>query len=252
MIKFISIICVLVLALCAGAKTPDELTRLRRVKRNGGAVTIQRIPAIEQKRNFCLPASVEMILRYYGAKVNQKDLGKIFHSSRSSGTYSDVGKYFGSGKLADFKYTPLYTLSKDEYRSMIDTYQQYLSASARKKFHKQLQNGKSAFDLINLRNCPAEFIETRQPAVQAMQNACKKYIDQGYPLLWSVAMNFDPNDRDTGFHARIIAGYQEKDGVITEIIYLDSWYGRRKFKRMPFTAAVLQTTKIAVIEPLTK
>ena len=116
MIKYISIICVLVLALCAGAKTPDELTRLRRVKRNGGVVTIQRIPAIEQKRNFCLPASVEMILRYYGAKVNQRELGKIFNSSRKNGTSNNIGKYFGSGELENFKYTCLYTLSQQKYQ----------------------------------------------------------------------------------------------------------------------------------------
>ena len=252
MIKFISIICVLVLALCAGAKTLDEPTRLRRVKRNSGDVIIQRIPAIEQKRNYCLPASVEMILRYYGAKVNQRELGKIFNSSRKIGTSNNIGKHFGSGELEDFKYTTLYALSQQEYQRMVEVYQQALPTAARKRFLKQLQKDKPAFDLMDLRRCPEELNDIRQPAAKAMRQACKTYIDQGYPLLWSVAMGLDTNDRDTGFHARIIAGYQEKDGVITEIIYLDSWYGRRKFKRMPFTAAVLQTTKIAVIEPLSK
>lgn len=243
--------CIFAIMFHAVAGMLSENDRLNRVdKRKNGDVIIQRIPAIEQKRNFCLPASIEMILRYFGARINQKELGKIFQSSRKNGTSRDVENKFGRGELQDFTCIRLHTLNSDEYSRMINAYlnSPALTGTAKKKFKKRLES-ENAFNLIDLHRGRADIIPARQATAVALQKACKKYIDLGYPLLWSVAMNFDPNDRDDGFHARIIAGYKQEKGIITEIIYLDSWYGRRKFKRMSFTDAVLQTTAFSVIMP---
>ena len=85
------------------AKTPDADELHRRVKRSGGEVIIQRIPSVSAKRNYCVPASVDMVLRYYDTRVGQRTLGKLFDSSKKNGTYSrNIVKEFGKGELSGF------------------------------------------------------------------------------------------------------------------------------------------------------
>ena len=67
--------------------------------------------------------------------------------------------------------------------------------------------------------------------------------------MWSVSMNFDPNDRMDGGHMRIITGYAREDGKITKVIYRDPWGGREILKRMSFNDALTITREIYVIVP---
>ena len=119
------------------AKTPDADELHRRVKRSGGEVIIQRIPSVSAKRNYCVPASVDMVLRYYDTRVGQRTLGKLFDSSKKNGTYSrNIVKEFGKGELSGFRCEIVYGMLQQELERLIELYTNSpeLKRSVRKKF----------------------------------------------------------------------------------------------------------------------
>lgn len=245
----------LCLAAAASARPLDETFRLRRVHRGNHRVVVQRIPAIEAKRNFCVPASVEMVVRYHGGRVNQRDLGKIFDSSRKFGTnIAGLSGKFGTGPLRGFICKDVYGMTIPELGRMLNVYldSPELSAVSRKRFLKHIDPKKGdpdALDFVDQRIVYATVAESRPELLKKFPEILKEYIDQGYPLLWSVAMNLDPHDRNDGFHMRVICGYvTANDGKITDVIYLDPWTGRRKYKEVTLEQATAMTTSIKVVQ----
>ncbi|MCI5779781.1 MAG: C39 family peptidase [Lentisphaeria bacterium] len=227
----------------------------RRVERDHrGYVIVERIPAIEAKRNYCVPASVEMVLRYYGAKVNQKKLGRIFDSSKKTGTFiGDLDTHFGpDGEIKGFVCKKLYTMTIRELSAL--TQSCLGDADLTRRNRKAISgnvDGRSAnvLDRMNPAVVRRHTPRSRAPLLQLLPKLLKQYIDSGRPLLWSVAMNLDPNDRSDGFHMRVLCGYREEDGRITGIVYLDPWTGRRKYKHVTALEAAAMTISIMVVQP---
>ncbi len=234
------------------AKTPDADELHRRVKRSGGEVIIQRIPSVSAKRNYCVPASVDMVLRYYDTRVGQRTLGKLFDSSKKNGTYSrNIVKEFGKGELSGFRCEIVYGMLQQELERLIELYTNSpeLKRSVRKKFKKQLSKSDTFFDPMDPGIVRKFTPQARKELLAVFPKILKTFIDRGCPLLWCVIMNFDPHDRTDGGHMRVIAGYEEKDGKITRIIYLDPWSNKRKFKEMKYMDAVTETTLILAVIP---
>ena len=249
----------LLAALCllaaASARPLDESTRLHRVHRANRKVVVQRIPAIEAKRNFCVPASVEMVVRYHGGKVTQRDLGKIFDSSRQVGTNTaGMEKKFGTGPLAGFACKGVYSMTVGELENVKKVYLESpdLSPANRKRFLKRVGSKKGDLAILDASDPRIMFdiaSQARPELFKQFPEILKQYIDQGYPLLWSVAMNLDPHDRNDGFHMRVICGYGVTDsGEISEVIYLDPWTGRRKYKDVSLAQATAMTVSLKVVQ----
>ena len=47
-----------------------------------GEIYISGIPQVSQKRNFCAPACISMVVRYFDNNLNQKKLAKLFMASK--------------------------------------------------------------------------------------------------------------------------------------------------------------------------
>lgn len=239
----------------AAGRLLSAAERARRVERDHrGHVIVERIPAIEAKRNYCVPASVEMVLRYYGAKVNQKKLGRIFDSSKKTGTFiGDLDTHFGpDGEIKGFECKKLYMMTVQELVAL--TRACLGDADLTRRNRKAISgnvDGRSAdvLDRMNpavvRRHTPA----ARAPLIDLLPKLLKEYIDSGRPLLWSVSMNLDPHDRTDGFHMRVLCGYREENGKITGIVYLDPWTGRRRYKYVTALEAAAMTMSIMVVQP---
>lgn len=236
----------------ACAKLLNEQECRERVKRSHDRVVIQRIPAINAQRNYCVPASTDMVLRYYGHKVGQKTLGKLFNSSKKNGTYSlNIVKEFGQGELKDFRAVIAYGMQQSELERLVDLYSNSpdIKKSVRKKFKRKLERSDHFFDPMDPAVVRKLTPQARQELLKVFPEILKNFIDRGIPLLWCVIMNFDPNDQADGGHMRVIAGYEESDGKISRIIYLDPWGSRRKFKEVSYMDAVTMTTLILAVFP---
>ena len=231
----------------------DMEKQLRRVeKKRSGEVIINYIPNIKAQRDYCVPASVEMILRYYGARIKQKKLGKLFVSSHHGGTNSaNMMRGFEDKDLQDFECKMLYAISTAELQRLLDAYSRHpeLPHAAARKLRHGMKKHKFVFDLLDLKIAGKVSPEARPELYKKFPEILKSLIDNGYPLLWSVAMNLDPHDRTTGGHMRVICGYKMDGEKITEVIFLDPWGSKRKFKRVTFDVAAAMTTQIAVIIP---
>ena len=84
-----------------------------------------------------------------------------------------------------------------------------------------------------------------------LSNVIKKSIDNGIPIHWIVNLKFSPIaiERNGSFHARVIIGYYHKNGVLTEIMYADSWGKRNLHKRMDINSAFRMTVNTNLIYP---
>ena len=72
---------------------------------SSGSETLS-VPLYKQENNYyCGPASVQMVLKYFGYTATQSKLGSIMNTNSSDGTYvyqiaNGLNSYLGSGKYA--------------------------------------------------------------------------------------------------------------------------------------------------------
>ena len=235
MIRTLSLTLALLTVLSAAARPLSEEKRLRRVevKRNG-EVMINYIPSIKAQRDYCVPASVEMVLRYYGARIKQKKLGRLFNSSHNGGTSrEDLLNGFNDKELREYECRKLYAITKQEVHELVTLHNNHpaLSRAAKKKIQSGIKHNQYIFDLLDPEIAKKVSPQARKEFTEKFTQILKEYVAKGFPLLWSMAMNLDPYDRTTGSHMRVICGYKEVDNRIVEVIYLDPWGNKRKFKR---------------------
>ena len=224
-------------------------------RKKSGSCIIRKIPAVKAKRNYCVPASMEMIMRYYKVKVNQKYLGKIFNSDKSTGTYtSEMMKNFSGEKLEGFKISKLFYMSTAETDKLFEAYlaSSKLSKSKSKKFSRTLEK-KGFADAVNSMDQKIVFEvfpPVREKLNKLFPELLEKYIDNGIPLLWSVIMNFDPDNQTDGFHMRVMTGYKkDKSGNIEKIVYMDPWSSSKNNEEVDFDKAVAMTMEFFVVTP---
>ncbi len=238
----------------SGEITIEELKKNVDRKKSGSCM-IRKIPAVKSKRNYCVPASMEMIMRYYKVKVNQKYLGKIFNSDKSTGTYtSEMMKNFSGEKLEGFKIKQLFGMTKSESDKLFEAYlsSSKLSKSKSKKFSKILEK-KGFVDAVNSMDQKIVFEvfpPVREKLNKLFPELLEKYIDNGIPLLWSVIMNFDPDNQTDGFHMRVMTGYKkDKSGNIEKIFYMDPWSSSKNTEGVDFDKAVAMTMEFFAVTP---
>lgn len=107
----------------------------------------------------------------------------------------------------------------------------------------------NVFDNVNRDVAKKVFPSARPNLAVTMDILCTKYINAGVPILWSVAMNLDPNVKMKGGHMRIIVGYTRQNGRIRKILYRDPWGGNTKYKQVDFDDAQTMTMQIYVLQP---
>ena len=223
--------------------------------RETGDVVINDIPMVDQgAKGYCVPASSERVLRYYGIRVDANELAQLANSSADKGT--SVQALIDSLKsltarlrirtrvLIDFDYR--------EFTQMVEEYNR-LARRKGKSPAPALGAGTTLNDVFA--GMDAETLrESRtksKAAVEKFERLIKTHVDKGIPLLWSCMLGVFPepkiNLQTTGGHMRLIIGYNEKT---KEILYSDSWGAGHECKRLPLADAYGMTTGLATVEPL--
>ena len=218
-----------------------------------GDVLIEGIPMVDQgDKGYCVVASAERVLRYYGNKVDENELAQIANTSLKEGT-SPTAMLNALKKISDrlhVKTRTLLNLDNQQFDAMLDAYDQTARRGQRapvldrdvKDFTKLIKQVKPDL-LLEARTKNPSDMDQFFRTVQAR-------VNEGVPPLWSVMMGLFPKakeDDEYGGHMRLIIGYNPKTN---EILFSDSWGYGFELERMPVNAAWTITDGVYSIEPL--
>ena len=234
----------------------------RRNRKQGMEVCIEKIPHVNQRKNYCVPATCSMILRYLDQRYTQKELGRLFHSSFMNGTQTAaVYKAFQQPEFSDFEIVSIYHLRTGEAAEMKAAYDAALNdpSVTVKKVKKNKKNkrrsknddsGKGNFwEYFDRDMALKVFPSCRSQLRKQIEMLCREFIDAGIPVLWTVTMTLDPYTPSPDGHMRIINGYVVKDGQITHLHYRDSWRGQPGGHDMPVDNVIAMTKGLFAIVP---
>jgi len=218
-----------------------------------GDVLIKDIPMVDQgPKGYCVVATAERVLRYYGIKVDENELAQLADSSASKGT--NVRAMTESlKKLTARLRIRVRTLYELDFMAMIGDYNQAAKRAKESSVNPYADDGENSFARLYGQMKPDVLRDSRaksRSALSAFQRHVKTHIDTGIPVLWSVVVGVLPdgsNAKTPGGHMRLIIGYNEKT---SEILFSDSWGIGHELKRMPAADAWAITHSMATVEPL--
>ena len=183
------------------------------VKKDDGDVYIKGIPMVDQgDKGYCVVASVERVVRYYGAEVDQHELAQIANTDDGGTSVSDMEKAFKrvTGRIhvrtmkhldyddrqyeRDFKsYNRIANRQGAWYddRDFDDWYldPRYLWMKADKEIFREMKMEQAKYGLF--------------------KRKVKEFVDQGIPLAWTLYLGmFKEGDMPESFggHMRLIIG----------------------------------------------
>ena len=225
---------------------PDHVSR----NATSGDVYVKDIPMVDQgQKGYCVVATAERVLRYYGIKVDEDELAQLADSSASRGTSLNAMNQSLKKLTARFKIR-VRTIWEIDFNALISDYNQGARHAKVASINPMVED----FSEIYAQMKPDALRETRaksRSGLLAFQRHLKAHIDVGVPVLWAVVLGVLPDDgsnaKTPGGHMRLIIGYNEKTN---EILYSDSWGIGHELKRMPLGDAWAISHNLGTIEPL--
>ena len=245
------------LGLLAGAASTarNRFVGAQHVQRDvvSGDVRLPDVPMVDQgQKGYCVVATTERVMRYYGTAVDANELAQIANTSTDGGTSSE-GMREALRKLAarlrvrvrsveDFTVSDLTRLISDYNRA------------AKRSGAPEIPDQGRLIDVGGMyramRTDVLKEVRTKNKAdLGRFQRTVQARIDEGVPLLWCVQLGLIPEPglaQAGGGHMRLIIGYNSKN---QEILYSDSWGAGHELKRMPAADAWTITTQLMTIEP---
>lgn len=225
------------------------------VARAAGDVKLKDVPMVDQgQKGYCVVATVERVMRYYGAEVDQHELAQIANSDSSRGT--SVEAMLGSLKKLTarlgVKTKALYDWDIADFLKMVDDYNR---ATKRGKLAPEVELGSRIIDVdqVFAQIKPEIYKEVRVKKTAdfgRFQREIQRSIDEGIPLLWSVRLGLVKEKeipQAAGGHMRLIIGY---NSTTREILYSDSWGMGHEEKRMAADDAWTITNGLSSLQPL--
>lgn len=240
----------------AASSARPKFTGATHIKRDtaSGDVWVADVPMVDQgRKGYCVVASTERVLRYYGNDVDENELAQIANSNSSGGT-SLQAMHDAMKKLTARLKIRTREIEKMEVKDILDLVKDY-NRSAKRSGGTQLSDPGRMIDMGEIYGeMKGEVLKdarTRNKApLDRFQRNVQTHIDQGVPLLWSVELGLieEPGlPQAQGGHMRLIIGYNTKT---QEILYSDSWGAGHELKRMKADDAWTMTTALTSIEPL--
>lgn len=232
----------------AAFRGPDHVVR----DATSGDVALKDVPMVDQgAKGYCVVASAERVLRYYGVRVDENELAQLANTSASEGT-SVTALTNSLKKLTARLKIRVRTINSQALPALIDEY----NRAAKQEKENPVVPSPLATDTSEI------FVQMKpdvlriarlknRSAFAAFERLVQAHVDKGTPLLWSVALGIIPEPHlkvpKPGGHMRLIIGYNDKT---KELIYSDSWGIGHESKRMSSEDAWAITMGLATIEPL--
>jgi hypothetical protein len=219
-----------------------------------GDVRIDTVPMVDQgEKGYCVVATAERVMRYYGVPVDENELAELANSSASAGTSNDA-MFDSLKKLSQRLRVKIRPIERMDVRQILELIAEY-NRRARRVHEPEIPDQGAVLDVQQIYTAmkPDILKEARthnKAEVDRFQQMVQDHIDQGIPVLWSVMLGVVPETRapkGIGGHMRLIIGYNSDTN---EILYSDSWGPGHELKRMPADNAWTMTMAMDTIEPL--
>jgi hypothetical protein len=224
-------------------------------KETNGDVRIETVPMVDQgEKGYCVVATAERVMRYYGVSVDEHELAELANSSATAGT-SNAAMFDSLKKLSQRLRVRIRPIEGMDVRQILDLINEY-NRIARRKRDPEIPDQGVELDMQQIYRAmkPELLKEARthnQSEVGRFQQEVQDHIDQGIPVLWSVMLGIVPepglSPQAFGGHMRLIIGYNSETN---EILYSDPWGPGHELERMPADDAWTITTALDSIEPL--
>lgn len=224
-------------------------------KTANGDVKLRDVPMVDQgSKGYCVVASVDRVMQYYGVQTDQHELAQIADSDAAGGTSVDA-MVASLKKLTARLGVKIKSPYEWNYRDFMALMSDYNRAAKRAKA-PEVDLGYSATISTIYRTIRPEIYKTVRVKDSSgfgkFQREVQRSIDEGIPVLWGVRLGLVKEKeipQAFGGHMRLIIGYNLKT---KEIIYSDSWGMGHEEKRMAMDDAWTITDTLARIEPLSK
>jgi hypothetical protein len=204
-------------------------------------------------KGYCVVASTERVMRYYGTSVDANELAQIANSDTERGT-SYFAMIESLKRVAGRLKVRVREVEKLEVRDVLALIKDY-NRAAKKAGASEIPDPGHLIDLNSVYGAMKGEVlrDTRTKSkgdLDRFQRAVRDNIDRGTPLLWTVYLGVLEDKTALqlgGGHMRLIIGYNAKTN---DIFYSDSWGAGHERKRMSAADAWTITTGLAKIEPL--
>ena len=245
-------------SLLASAANLDraKFSGLMHVKRDAvsGDVWLGDVPMVDQgQKGYCVVASAERVMRYYGSKVDENELAEVANTNAERGTTSE-SMLEALKKLGARLKVRVREVEHSDVKEFIKLMADYNREAKREHASELRDPGRmidvdaiySAMDVKVLREARTK----NKSDVNRFEREIERKVDEGVPLLWTVMLGKVPEKgipQNAGGHMRLIIGYNQPK---KEVLYTDSWGAGHELKRMSVDDAWTMTTGAMVIEPL--
>ncbi len=228
----------------------------KHVKRDAasGDVWLGDVPMVDQgQKGYCVVASAERVMRYFGNEVDQNELAQIANTDTAGGT-SPEAMAQAMKKLSARLKVRVHEVEKTDVRELLKLQTDY-NRAAKKASAPLIPDMGDIIDVgLMYHTMKADVLRDvrthNKSELGRFQRAVQAEIDKGVPLLWSVQLGMFAErgvPQSGGGHMRLIIGYNSKS---QEILYSDSWGAGHELKRMNADNAWTITTGLLTIEPL--
>ena len=224
------------------------------------------LPMVDQgQKGYCVAATVERVLRFYGSSVDQHLIAQLAQSDADRGTnlnkavaaLEDVEQKLGIRYKGCYSFEGFDTFK--DFERFIDDYNDAAKRQKRTtiplKDHitvnrRQRTKTLDVHTILNALEMPVvNAVRQRDKrAFRQFVEDIRENIDKGYPLCWGTMVLAGQNGEagTFGMHERIINGYNPRTN---QIIYTDSWgFGHEK-KMMKMDEAWAITVNLFVLIP---
>lgn len=222
-------------------------------KAEGGDVFLGGVPMVDQgQKGYCVVASVERVMRYFGTSVDQHELAQIANTRTEGGT-SPAAMVDSLKKLTMRLGVRVKEAVPFDFRDFLRMIEDYNRAAKRAKEPEVKLGGR----VVDISACyqqmkPEIFREVRlkkSADFHRFQREIQDSITEGIPLLWSVQLGVVPEPeipQAAGGHMRLVIGFNPQS---REILYSDSWGLGHEMKRMSAEDAWVITSGLSIIQP---
>ena len=223
-------------------------------KESNGDVFIGNVPMVDQgQKGYCVVATAERVMRYYGAAVDQHEMAQMADSSSSGGTSPE--KMTEALDKIDSKFNlRLKRVLPWTVRGYLDLIKDY-NRAARSTKSRQISDREAYSVAFAYQEMDPETLKKARATNAAMdkfKKLVRGYIDLGVPLMWSVHLGlYKEGDlpQSGGGHMRLIIGYND---TANEVLFSDSWGTGHELKRINADEAWSMTSGLYGMEPKAK
>lgn len=213
----------------------DVRRRIRRDK-NGDCYLI--VPMVDQgSKGYCVPATLERVLTYYGIRIEQSTLAQMIGADAAKGTSlaKTIIKLRDIDGRLGLTYAPRGTFEDLGDPRRVNRMLNRYNRLARRQKKQTVKPGKDWLKHIDYQ----VFKELRgDRGADAFFDRIKADIDRGIPIFWAVIMfpadKTAGKQKEPGYHLRLITGYNAES---RKVIFSDSWGQGNEKKVLPLADA---------------